>query len=59
MLTKQDKQLLRGTIFKHLDGIATATSAYTLYKNGVLNSLLEKEQDTTKSLANIHHANEG
>ena len=28
MLTKQEKEQLRGTIFRHLDDIATSTTAY-------------------------------
>ena len=35
MLTKSDKSKLRGVIFRHLDGIATATSAFALHKKAV------------------------
>lgn len=45
-MTKQDKAELRATIFRHLDGIATAPTAYTLLERGVLEHLLlEKEAD--------------
>lgn len=59
MLTKTDKEQLRGTIFKHLDGIATATTAYSLYKKGILKSLLEQESVSLDKLAKTFKANEG
>lgn len=59
MLTKSDKSQLRGIIFRHLDGIATATSAYTLHKHKVLDYILEKESISTKALADVFNANEG
>lgn len=58
-LTKQDKAALRATIFRHLDGIATAPTAYTLLEKGVLDYLLQhKEADVTELAANFK-ANEG
>jgi len=42
MLTKSDKSQLRGIIFRHLDGIATATSAFSLHKKQILEYILEK-----------------
>ncbi len=59
MLTKTDKERLRGTIFRHLDGIATATTAYSLYKKGVLKSLLEQESVSLSELTQTFDANEG
>jgi len=59
MLTKQEKEQLRGTIFRHLDGIATATSAYALYKKGVLKYLLEHKKVTLSKLTTIFNANNG
>lgn len=59
MLSKQDKEQLRGTIFRHLDGIATATSAYTLQKKGVLDYLLEHKNVNLKTLTDTFKANEG
>jgi len=59
MLTKQEKEQLRGTIFRHLDGIATSTTAYTLHKQGVLNYILEKKQVTLHNLVANFNANEG
>ncbi|OIQ22402.1 class I SAM-dependent methyltransferase [Lacinutrix sp. MedPE-SW] len=59
MLTKKDKELLRSTIFRHLDGIAIATTTYALHKKGVLNYLLDNKTTTLSSLSNHFNANEG
>lgn len=59
MLTKQDKGKLRGSIFRHLDGIATVTTAFSLHKKGVLDYILEKQSTTLLELTNQFNANEG
>jgi len=59
MLTKQEKEQLRGTIFNHLDGIATSTTAYALHKKGVLNYLLEHKKISLNELAATFNANDG
>ena len=59
MLTKQDKGKLRGSIFRHLDGIATATTAFALHKKGVLDYILNKQSVTLLDLTNQFDANEG
>ncbi len=59
MLTKKEKSEFLGTIFRHLDGIVTAPSAYTLYEKGVLNYLLEKENISLSELTEKFKANEG
>ncbi len=59
MLTKSDKSQLRGIIFRHLDGIATATSAFALHKKQILDYILEKKYINIKSLSDIFDANEG
>ncbi|GGH43707.1 polyketide synthase [Mangrovimonas yunxiaonensis] len=59
MLTKPDKAKLRATIFMHLDGIVTATTAFSLYKHGVLQQLLEKQNITLNELTQTFNANEG
>ncbi|WP_033960483.1 class I SAM-dependent methyltransferase [Psychroserpens jangbogonensis] len=59
MLSKPDKQKLRGSIFRHLDGIATATSAHALHKKGVLTYLLEQKQVTLDALTSEFNANDG
>jgi hypothetical protein len=38
----RNKAELREKIFRHLDGIVTAPTAYTLHRHGVLAFLLEK-----------------
>ncbi|WP_299886230.1 class I SAM-dependent methyltransferase [uncultured Lacinutrix sp.] len=59
MLTKQDKVRLRGSIFRHLDGIATATTVLALYKKGILNYLLKNKEITLTELTKAFNANEG
>ncbi|MEY8847684.1 class I SAM-dependent methyltransferase [Psychroserpens sp. XS_ASV72] len=59
MLSKLDKEKFRGSIFRHLDGIATATSAYSLSKNGVLDYLLEHKKVDLEQLTKTFKANEG
>jgi hypothetical protein len=58
-LTKQDKAALRATIFRHLDGIATAPTAYTLLEKGVLQHLLDLGEADVTELAATFKANEG
>ncbi|HMG14597.1 MAG TPA: class I SAM-dependent methyltransferase [Saprospiraceae bacterium] len=58
-MTKQEKAVLREEIFRHLDGIATAATAYTLYEKGVLAYLLEKQQAGLSELTTEFKANEG
>ncbi|BAO77055.1 class I SAM-dependent methyltransferase [Winogradskyella sp. PG-2] len=59
MLTKSDKSKLRSTIFRHLDGIAVSTSAYTLHKSNVLNFILENSKIGLEDLTTKFNANEG
>ena len=59
MLTKQEKEQLRGTIFRHLDGIAISSTAYTLHKKGVLNYIFEHKKVTLTKLTETFNANEG
>jgi DNA-binding MarR family transcriptional regulator len=58
-LTKQNKAALRATIFRHLDGIATAPTAYTLLERGVLEHLLQHKEADVTELASSFKANEG
>jgi len=51
MLDRQVKNSLRADIFRHLDGIVTAPTAYSLYSNSVLDYILEKGTVEIKSLA--------
>ena len=59
MLTKSNKAQLRSTIFRHLDGIATATTALSLHKKGVLDYLLEHSTCELSDLSNAFNANKG
>ena len=54
-----DKDLLRSTIFRHLDGIVTAPVAYSLLKKGVLTYILDKKEVTLTELTSEFKANEG
>lgn len=59
MLNRKEKEQLRGTIFRHLDGIATATTAYSLYKKGVLDFLTKNKSVSLKELTTQFKANDG
>ena len=59
MLTNQEKEQLRGTIFRHLDGIATSTTAFTLHKKGVLKYILKHKKVALTKLAATFNANDG
>ena len=59
MLSKPDKEQLRSVIFRHLDGIATATTTTALYKKGVLSYLLEHNKVELSELTRAFNANEG
>jgi SAM-dependent methyltransferase len=59
MLIKKEKEQLRGIIFRHLDGIAVATTAYSLHKKGVLNYLLENKKVSLQQLVENFDANDG
>jgi hypothetical protein len=59
MLTKKEKTKYRSTLFSHLDGIASATSAFSLYKKGVLNHLYKSERATLEELSKKFNANKG
>ncbi len=59
MLTKQDKEQYRSIIFRHLDGLATATTAYSLHKKGVLKFLIDNKKASLEELVKTFNANEG
>ncbi len=59
MLTKDYKAKLRSTIFRHLDGIATATTTYALHKKEVLQYILDKGEVSLSELVSHFKANEG
>ncbi len=59
MIAKQDKVLLRSKLFRHLDGLVTAPTAYALHQHGVTGYLLEHQSAATGELADRFNANEG
>lgn len=58
-LTKEDKVLLRGHIFKHLDGVVTVSPAFTLHKKGVTAFILEHKKFSLADISQAFNANEG
>jgi len=59
MLTKEEKKVLRSDLFRYLDGLGTAPTAYVLHKRGVLKYLLETKESNLVDLSNHFKANEG
>lgn len=59
MLSKHEQHTLRGRLFKHLDGIATAPTAYVLHQKGVLAHLLKSGKSSLSELTEKFKANEG
>ena len=58
-MTREQKAQLRGDLFRHLDGIVTAPTAYALHIRGVLQHLLEVESTSLAQLTEAFKANEG
>lgn len=59
MLTKKDKEHFRSIIFRHLDGIATATTATALNNKNILSYLFDKKKVTLTEITNKFKCNEG
>lgn len=59
MLTKEQKREYRSDLFRHLDGLVTAPTAYVLLEKGVLAEILEKEKVDLSDLTEKFEANEG
>ena len=59
MLTKKDKEHFRSIIFRHLDGIATATTCTALQSQNIFSYLLEKQSVKLSELTNSFNCNEG
>jgi hypothetical protein len=59
MTSKQQSVILRSKLFRHLDGIATATTMHALHKKGVLDYLLTHQKVPLKKLTSQFNANEG
>ena len=58
-MTKAEKSNLRADLFRHLDGIVTAPTTYTLHEGGVLTYILKKEKVALQELSKTFKANEG
>jgi len=59
MVTKKDKNTYRQDLFKHLDGIVTAPTAFALNEKGVLDYIQKQKQLTIEKIAQKFNANEG
>jgi DNA-binding MarR family transcriptional regulator len=59
MLSREAKRGLQSTLFRHLDGIVAAPTAYSLYKKGVLDFLLEHKDVQLDELSETFKANAG
>ncbi|MFC5046693.1 class I SAM-dependent methyltransferase [Aquimarina hainanensis] len=59
MLTKQEKEIFREELFRHLDGIAVAPIAYALFKNGITTHLLQYKKTSISDLSIAFKANKG
>jgi len=59
MLTTTQKQLFREELFRHLDGIAVAPIAFSIFKNKVSNYILNHPKSSVTEIANGCNANEG
>ena len=58
-MTKAEKKLLRADLFRHLDGIVTAPTAFALHKKGILDFILKEEKVALKNITETFQANEG
>ena len=59
MNIKAQQAVYRNSLFRHLDGIVTAPTAYNLYKGGVTAFLLEKKEVSLENIVQQFSANEG
>ncbi|MEM7368979.1 MAG: class I SAM-dependent methyltransferase [Bacteroidota bacterium] len=58
-MTRLEKKQLRADLFRHLDGIVTAPTAFALYQKGILDFLLTEKQTSLQAICESFHANEG
>lgn len=59
MLSREQKREFRSDLFRHLDGLVTAPTAYVLHEKGVLNEILTQQKVHLTELADKFGANEG
>lgn len=58
-MNKKEKKQLRSDLFRHLDGIVTAPTAYVLYENNILKYLLKEQKTSLEQLCQAFKCNEG
>jgi len=58
-MNKAENTKLRADLFRHLDGIVTAPTAFALHQKGVLDFLLQEKQCSIQQLTATFKANEG
>ncbi len=58
-MTREEKKLLRADLFRHLDGIVTAPTAFVLLESGVLDYLKNEKKVALSELTQKFKANEG
>lgn len=59
MLNKSEKTALRNDLFRHLDGIAIVSTAYTLLEAGVLDFILKQKEVQLDQIVDQFKANKG
>lgn len=59
MASKAIQTTYRDRLFRHLDGIVTAPSAFTLFKNGITAYILKEKEVTLTALSKNFTVNEG
>ncbi len=59
MITKSEQAKLRSRLFRHLDGLVTAPTAYELHKNGVWDHMVKQDYCSLNNLSTDFKANEG
>ncbi len=58
-MNKAENAKLRADLFRHLDGIVTAPTAYALHQKGILDFLLQEKSSSLQQLSAAFKANEG
>ncbi len=59
MLDKSAKRKLREDLFRYLDGLGVAPSAYILYQKGVTDFILDRKETSLQEITEKFSANEG
>lgn len=59
MLSKSIQSSYRDLLFRHLDGIVIAPTAFALHKKGITDYILKEKSVITSDLATVFKANEG